>query len=194
MELFRKDYRIIVATQETPSSFWKNTPFGKTSKDLFNNSERNISVDVSFANKKGLSKLYNEKMKQYQNERLLFIHDDVEIHDKFIFDKLDVAFTMYDVVGLAGAKQAEIKSPAMWHLMAPRTALSGFVSHYLGQNTWNSSFFGNSPSRVLLLDGLFIAVDTETMCDNDVTFDEDFDFHFYDLAFCLRAHEKKMKV
>lgn len=190
MEMFKNTYRIIVATQESSKDFWEKTPFGKTCS--FTKGEHNIHFDLVFKNKTGLSTLYNQKIKQYPEEKLIFMHDDVEVHDKFFFEKLDVAFTMYDIVGLAGAKQAEVKSPAMWHLMCPRNALSGFVSHYVGPNTWNSSYFGTSPSRVLLLDGLFLAVDAKKLIDNDVYFDEDFDFHFYDLAFCFRANEKKL--
>ena len=49
------------------------------------------------------------------------------------------------------------------------------------------SVFGDSKKPADLLDGLLISVDVTSVLDAGVTFDEDFDFHFYDLAFCFRA-------
>lgn len=194
MNLFNNDYVICVATPCNERDF-ADTPFGQTLAGL------NIPCHVEYNNTRGLPTVYNERLSDYPDKKIIFVHDDVEIHDRFLTDKLDKAFLMYDVVGLAGGKEADFgtytdyyKQSLMWHLMAPRDKLSGFVSHYFGDNKWNSSMFGLTPSRTVTLDGLFIAVDAKKCREKGVWFDEDFTFHYYDLAFSLSAHNKGLKV
>ena len=201
MELFRKqnNYVLVVVTPSSPRTFIE-TPFGKNyySSDYLRN--LGCQFDFVFDNKRGLSEVYNEKLREYPEHRVIFVHDDVEIHDNMFLEKLDTAFLSYDVVGLAGGKMADFsrfdvkKQTLMWHLMSPQNELSGFVSHYFGNNQWNSSFFGMSPQRVVMIDGLFMAVDSKKCLINNVFFDEDFNFHYYDLAFSLRANAKNLKI
>lgn len=187
MELFKNKYVFVVATPKSEKESHE-LPFVKYGVP------DGIEVDIVYNNTTGLSEVYNGMMKKWKGYKIVFCHDDVEIHDRFISQKLDIAFTMYDIVGLAGSKEVLVKNPPMWHLMARKDKLTGFVSHYFGNNEWVSSYYGRTPARTVLLDGLFLAVDSDKMIDNGVWFDDDFDFHFYDLAFCLRAFEKKMKL
>ncbi len=46
--------------------------------------------------------------------------------------------------------------------------------------------------RCLLMDGLFLAVNTKTT--NKLNWDENVKFHHYDLIFCLEAHKQKLKM
>jgi hypothetical protein len=41
-----------------------------------------------------------------------------------------------------------------------------------------------------VLDGLLLAARSETLLSNQLTFDERFDFHFYNMDFCRQAEEK----
>jgi len=41
---------------------------------------------------------------------------------------------------------------------------------------------------------LFISCKVKDLVEKDLYFDEEFGFHFYDIAFCLRANEKKVTV
>jgi hypothetical protein len=91
----------------------------------------------------------------------------------------------------------ELKPSLMWHMMAKQNnqlSASGIVTHYFGNNVWTTACYGQVPSQTVTLDGLFIAVDAKKCLERDVWFDEDFDFHFYDLSFSLRAVEKGLKI
>ncbi len=46
-----------------------------------------------------------------------------------------------------------------------------------------------------MLDGLFLAVSMQTLISaKDLRFDEQFDFHFYDLDFCRSAGKKEVSM
>jgi hypothetical protein len=45
-----------------------------------------------------------------------------------------------------------------------------------------------------MIDGLFIAVNVDRLLDTNTRFDEDFDFHHYDISFCLIANKNKLKI
>ena len=80
-----------------------------------------------------------------------------------------------------------------WHLMCDRSELAGEVAHSKDKNHW-TTIFGPTDSRVLILDGLFLAVKTAKLLDTNTKFDEDFTFHHYDMSFCLRANANKLKM
>ena len=54
--------------------------------------------------------------------------------------------------------------------------------------------FGPTPSRVVLVDGLFMAVSLKSALDSDWKFNESFTFHHYDLSSCLDANAKGLKI
>ena len=78
-------------------------------------------------------------------------------------DKLEEAFKEYDIVGLAGAKQAEIKQPALWHLMSNQQDWSGAVAHPANDKQIFMTNFGPTPQRCLILDGLFLAIKVSSL-------------------------------
>ena len=142
-----------------------------------------------------VTKVYNRFItEENRNTKIIFVHDDVLIEDLFFMDKLNLAFEKFDIVGLAGAKSCNIAAdyPA-WHLMAPREDLVGEVSHSRGGINW-TTVFGKTPNRVLMIDGLFIAVDIAKLLDTNTRFDEEFTFHHYDITFCLNANKNKLKM
>lgn len=147
-----------------------------------------------------LSTLYN----QYINQKIadehgvvLFVHDDVHIDDIGCFDKIHAAMNAgFDIVGLAGATQAKIKAPSLWHLMSDREHQSGSVAHATPgeQQTVFTTCFGPTPQRCLFLDGLFLAVNISRALDAGWLFNEQFEFHHYDISSCLDANAKKLKL
>jgi hypothetical protein len=56
--------------------------------------------------------------------------------------------------------------------------------------------FGPSPARVILLDGVFLAINAETVFKTPLRFDETnpAHFHYYDLCFCLDANKYGLRL
>src|SRR6266851_3268613 len=54
--------------------------------------------------------------------------------------------------------------------------------------------FGETPVPCGLLDGLFLAVNTEHVLRSGARFDSQFMFHFYDLDFCRTSRQKGLSL
>ena len=146
-------------------------------------------------NSEGLSINYNKIISKYASNTddfiFIFMHDDVVIEDLYFFEKLEEGLKKYDIVGLAGTRQWNLASPAVWN-NCPREAMSGAVAHTANNEKWMTSF-GNF-GKALLLDGLFLAVKASTLKKASLLFDDQFTFHLYDLDFCLQAYTKKLNL
>jgi len=187
------NYHFVVATPKIKEEFKKNSPvslfFDKSGLTCGEN------YSVIYNNKDGLSKIYNRFIcDRFKNQKLIFVHDDVMIEDLFWEEKLTIAFEKYDIVGLAGSKKCNLKSTMMaWHLMCDREDMVGEVAHSKDKKFW-TTVFGPTDSRALILDGLFIAVDVNRLLETNTFFDENFKFHHYDISFCIRANQNKLKM
>jgi hypothetical protein len=175
--------------------------------------ELNMDVDLHFFldNKLPLAVVYNKALQHARDENLnnlLLIHDDVWLeHDPR--PKLEKLFDKFDVVGVAGCSKAEIKSPALWHLMGGGFGaggnLHGCVQHYgYDRNPdWDSnaklvkqpSNYGKYPHRVVMIDGVFMALNQNYIQNGD-GFDEECPskYHMYDLNFSMSAHYNGFKI
>lgn len=156
-----------------------------------------FQIVVFGKNSKGLSELYNSVLSEHKEEDIVvFMHDDVEIHDQFFAEKLKKAHQYFDIVGLAGATQQTYHKGRnhLWHISTDAKDLRGFVSHYFPQGYYNSSFFGKTPEGVSVIDGLFMSIKVSSLKDNFDLFDEDFTFHHYDLAMGRKAMIKGLKL
>lgn len=163
-------------------------------------------------NKESLSTIYNLSITQALKDDvdcLILVHDDVTLEEDPI-PKLEKLFDDYDLVGVAGASKVELKSPALWHLMGGGFQggnLHGCVQHtqivhgrmgYGGNNGDEiiklKSNFGPYPRRVVMIDGVFMALNRKAM--ETIRFDETnpCGFHFYDLQVSLDAHLAGLKV
>lgn len=185
-----KDIVIIAATPMEEAEFLKNAELSKylNSKDI----ERH----VIYNNKKGLPEVYNSVLQdsKYHDKILVFVHDDVSIEDGFLPQKLDDAIQKFDIVGLAGGSRVELKSPSLWHLMTDRETWSGAVAHKYPSGEISMTSFGPSPRRCLVLDGLFLAINTEKVVKVGLWFDPNFTFHHYDIQFGLDANGLGLKL
>jgi hypothetical protein len=191
-DFFKNYYKIVCATPfKNKEEFQNKSPLSISLEKMGWNHITNIFYD----NKEGLPKIYNSFLnKDNQGKKIIFLHHDVLIDDILIFEKLEIAFEKYDIVGLAGSKKCNIKSPmSAWHLMCDREDMVGEVSHSKEKKHW-TTVFGPTDSRALILDGVFIAVDVDKLLETNTTFDENFDFHHYDISFCLRANQNKLKM
>jgi GT2 family glycosyltransferase len=144
----------------------------------------------------GLPARYNRFLDEHAGRDAIavFAHDDLSIEDVFFRDKLCVGAERFAVQGLAGAVSLDLEQLApqtMW-TRAPREHLSGAVEHSLpnGMSFWSS--YGPVPRRCVVLDGVLLAIDLARV--GNVRFDERFAFHFYDLDFCLSAHQSSLAL
>mgnify|MGYP001030645767 FL=1 len=149
-------------------------------------------------NKENIGKHYNRILDMAVKEKydaVVLMHDDIQMDDYGWPNKLEEAFKEYDIVGLAGAKQMEVKQPALWHLMSKQEDWSGAVAHPANDKQIFMTNFGPTPQRCLILDGLFLAVKVSSL-KPEVRFDEDIPAiaHHYDLDFCLQANKHKLKL
>lgn len=165
-------------------------PLNKTALEL----DLDEFIIAKLKNNKGLAQLYNTFLDHAIKEKfeyVMLIHDDVHLeHDPR--PKLEKLFQEFDIVGVAGCSKAEIKSPALWHLMG-QGHLHGAVAHG-NANRKHMTSFGSYPQRVVMIDGVFMALNRKAI--ETVRFDEDCPsgFHFYDLCMCASALEKGLKI
>ncbi len=181
-------------------------------KTLIWDSINKYDIESNFCtdNGKSLSVRYNQAIQialEEDNDCLILVHDDVILEENPI-PKLEKLFDTFDLVGVAGTKHLEIKSPCLWHIMGggfQSGNLHGCVQHlqtitmmgkmgYEETTTKPASNFGPIPQRVLMIDGVFMALNRK--CMETMRFDETnpAGFHFYDLDFSLSAHQKGLKV
>jgi len=178
---------IFTATQK---SNIEDTTLYKSIQELKIDAEVNLQCIES--NTEPLAVVYNEAMRNASEDEadaLILVHDDVWLeHDPV--PKLRRLFDQYDLVGVAGASQITFQEPALWHLMAGGFEgghLHGCVSHG-NPNYKQATNFGPYPSKVAMIDGVFMAMNRMIM--EEVQFDEDCPspYHFYDLIMSFRCH------
>ena len=151
-----------------------------------------------------LAVIYNDAINNNNiknHDYLIFCHDDLSLEDAQLLNKLDAAIgedSEFAICGLAGNAKCNIQDKNLWHLMGDRKSMSGAVAHYTGKDDTECFMtpFGATPKRVLLLDGVFIAINLKKIKEAGLRFDEDnpSEFHFYDLDFCLQANKLGLKM
>lgn len=154
-----------------------------------------VKLKPNFNNRTSLSKIYNSFLRNVEGT-LVLVHDDVLIRDKNWLEKLEKGLQQYDIVGLAGASNATVQPPCLWHLMCDAASRRGCVTHVAenGRDTFPTNF--GKQGRVLILDGLFLAFNAKKIRDFGAFFDESnpCTAHFYDIDFCLTCNSKKLKL
>jgi len=150
-------------------------------------------------NTEGLSKCYNAFLKEHSKfyDYIVFVHDDVYIDDFNIHEKLETHHKDFDIVGLAGGINPKMQKLALWHLMCGGIGgsnLRGAVAHSVNDKQIFMTSFGPTPSRVTILDGLFLSVNTKRIKETGFKFNENYTFHHYDIASCLDANKLKLKL
>jgi len=173
----------------------------ETDTTLFKTTEDNSQVEqIVFKenNKQSLHKVYNKAIDfalQEDVQRLVLVHDDV-ILESYSERKLDKLFKKFDVIGCAGSTEASLKLPALWHLMGGGFGsgnLHGAVAHG-DEKQKHMTAFGVYPKRVVLLDGVFLAIHRRVF--EKIRFDEDCPskWHFYDLDYSMQCHKAGFKL
>jgi hypothetical protein len=185
---------IVTCTQAKTDKEFEQKPIFLSLKKQYE-SNTDISFHLFKDNKRGLGLCYNEILKdpKHLDKIVLFVHDDVVLEDLFLYEKL--INSPYSITGLAGTKSFNKKADKMaWHLASNgREDFVGEVAHSKDNQKW-TTVFGPTQSRALIVDGLFIACKIKDLVDKELYFDEQFEWHHYDMSFCLRANEKRVTV
>ncbi|MGL4282490.1 MAG: glycosyltransferase [Eubacterium aggregans] len=193
-----KKIRFVVATTETIEGFHNKTATGRSLK-LYKYPY--VELRLFEQNKRGLPEVYNQAILESRHDPavLVFMHDDIHLVDFFWAVNLLEGLKHFDVIGLAGNKRRLPRQPA-WAFVDEkftwdnRENLTGVVGHGNGFPPDMVSIFGNPCYPVKLLDGLFLAVDSQTLESKGLSFDERFDFHFYDMDFCRQAEVRGVSM
>jgi GT2 family glycosyltransferase len=161
---------------------------------------KNTDLDIFFKedNRDSLQKTYNKAFDfclQEGIEYIVLTHDDV-IFENVSEEKLLKNFKQFDMFGVAGATQCKLNEPALWHLMGGGFNggnLRGAVAHLIRDKKQMTSF-GLFPHRVVMLDGVFLAISRAVF--ENTRFDESCPagYHFYDVDYSLTAHKRGFKV
>jgi len=140
-----------------------------------------------------LTEIYNKGLKEASSDIVVFCHDDIIFETKNWGNKLIKHFDKneeYSILGVAGTNH--MISGMWWEI---RNAMHGTVKHTDGNKVWENKFsksYGNELKEMVVLDGLFLAVDRTRLISK---FDESYKgFHFYDISFCFDNHINGAKI
>lgn len=188
---------IVSATRLTEDEFWNSSALGQSLSCL--GYDGRIVTRIAYRNRRGLSDIYNAAIQTPQvHEVLLFVHDDVWLHDFFFIDRIVEALETYDVIGLAGNRRRthrQITWFSKGDTLEPNLeCLSGVVGHGKTAMEGAPKAFGVVPAECEFLDGFFLAARKNTLVKHGLTFDPRFAFHFYDMDFCRTARSKQLRL
>ena len=189
----------IVACSITRSSNSCQTKIFKNLEKINKNSKESVELNLQLNNTSmGLSEYYNNCIDKYAKdcEYLIFVHDDVEFINMDLAYQVREGMKEYDILGVAGCRNPQIKDVNLWHLMSTKHELRGFAGHSCSEtgNELHVTSFGPSPNRVAMIDGVFMAIDCEKILETNTRFDDKFRFHHYDLDFSISCNINKLKI
>jgi GT2 family glycosyltransferase len=192
-------FRFVCATREPQHRFADHTALGRSLAPF--RQMRFVELKLYAENRAGLPSLYNEAIREAASDPaiLIFVHDDVYLCDWFWPLHILTGLRVFDVIGLAGNKR-RVPGQSSWCFIDDRLTpdsaenLSGFVAHGNDFPPDEINVFGLPRQQVKLLDGLLLAAASDTLVRSGLTFDERFDFHFYDMDFCRQAELKQLRL
>ena len=158
-----------------------------------------VKVYVEFENKNGLPNVYNKAIDNSTDfDFVVFVHDDIWLNDVFFFDK--VINSKFDIVGAVGGCYWGVPSgypidakPLIWTTATCGRGASGFMNHDLKNGYFLPSSYGVAPKETTTLDGSII-IFTRKAIQAGLRWDEQFNFHFYDMDICFSARRLGLKV
>jgi GT2 family glycosyltransferase len=192
-------FRFVCATRQSAAEFPTKTALGRSLAPFM--CAPGVELKLFAENRQGLPRVYNEAIHEAELKPaiLIFIHDDIHLVDFFWGLNVVSGLNTYDVIGLAGNKRRVPRQPS-WYFVDDnftrdaRENLSGIVAHGKGFPPTSLNVYGAPVQQVKLLDGLFLAVRSETLLSKRIEFDERFDFHFYDMDFCRQAEARQLRL
>ena len=195
--------RFVSATRLSNEQFFSKAALGR-SLPIYRTfpKRQHIELRLFANNKEGLAAIYNIAIEESRSDPaiLVFIHDDVFLSDYYWAEHLLEALSHFDLVGLAGNRR-RVPRQASWMYLDDQFTrdnydnLSGVLGH--GDpfpDLRQLSVYGEPGQEVKLLDGVMMAVRSETLIDKGLRFDARFKFHFYDMDFCRQAEMKHIRM
>ena len=141
-----------------------------------------------------LSEVYNDLINKSENDIIVLLHDDIYFDSKNWASKVLNYFKRnpdYGILGVAGS--TSLPSSGKW--WEDFSKLKGIVNHEHEGKKWESKYsasLGNQLDNVLLVDGLFLAINKKNIKKN---FNKDVKgFHFYDVDFSFRNYLEGVKI
>lgn len=191
-----KNIHIVSCTRAKNQNEFEKRPLGKSLKKIKKlYTTEQITSTIVYDNKRGLSENYNEFLTaKYKDSIVLFVHDDVILDTVFLYEHLNKS--PFVVTGLAGArdfKRLQSDTQPAWHLMTERESYHGEVKH-LHNDIIYTTVFGKTFGSVSVIDGVFIAVNVEKILNTKARFNETYNFHHYDIAFCIECLKEKVTI
>ena len=199
----RGKIRFVCATRLSHEEFFAKAPLGR-SLPLYRTFPRQQTIELRLfpRNQAGLSGLYNTAIEESRNDPaiLVFIHDDVYLSDYYWADHLHTALRTFGLVGLVGNRRRVLRQSS-WMFLDDRFTTDSYdnFSGVLGHgepfpNLRQLSVYGEPGAEVKLLDGVLLAIRSQTLHDTGLRFDARFNFHFYDMDFCRQAELRNVKM
>jgi protein O-GlcNAc transferase len=192
------DLLIISATKYSESEFWTQSALG-LSLHRHLKQESRFKVKITFDSMRSLPEVFNEVIEQAEEDAvLIFTRDDVWLDEANLADKVLDGLTHFDVVGVAGNRRRLPNQPS-WAFLDSQfnwdnsENLSGRIARG-AQAFGEVEFFGESPAKCELLDGVFLATKKSTLIENELRFDGQFSHDFYDMDFCRSASAAGLKL
>lgn len=204
MQPTRDAIMIVCATRFCKQEFWEHSLLGKSLRKLSTSLE-GVKLNVFFENKEGLSCIYNRAIRSCAGTPtiLVFLHDDVYIYDIMFVERVRDAMRHCDIAGVAGTSTRYPNQPG-WCFsqynpaiekcaLTNPNAIHGTVAHG-DSDKFEVSYFGPPTNHAKLLDGLMLVAHSSRLIEKNVYFDEQFNFHFYDMDFCREAEKKGLRM
>jgi GT2 family glycosyltransferase len=194
----------VAATRERAAYFARSTLLGR-SLEFFPPVLRPrifLRTDNHGTAAEGLAALYNRAIDALPaTGQVVFLHDDIHLHDWFLTERLAEAFDHFDLVGLVGCITPADDQPSATHTLdaesRPIRCLergeAGVLNHF-DPHRIAPDVYGPTPQACGLLDGCFLACRLETLSRTGLRFDPRFAFHCYDADFCRTARSLGLRL
>ncbi|MCP9931446.1 methyltransferase domain-containing protein [Cyanobium sp. AMD-g] len=190
------EIRIVSATRYSEQDFWNYSALGQSITRL------NISKDfvqIAFENGTGLPDVYNKAIESSaSSDGIVFIHDDVWIEDFLFIERVREGLEQFDAFGVIGNRRRVPGQPSWAYTSLEFTwdqevNLIGAIAH--GDYPFGEIMrFTNTRGVCELVDGLMIAASCLQLRQQNILFDKQFSFHFYDLDFCRQVRKAGLRL
>ena len=195
---------LVCASTQPATYFSRSTLLGRCLETFPRTGKPRLALAPSNggASARGLPEIYNQAIDTLPDDALLvFVHDDVYIHDWNLHAQLQLALERFDVVGLVGCLQAAPDQPG-WAFRLDAAGrpqkidgipASGTLNHF-DPHRVQPCVYGPTPQACELLDGVLLAAHNRVLRQSGLRFDPRFRFHCYDTDFCRSARQLGLRV